>query len=309
MSNTLIRKLKQTIARITLLLCMEGSASVLAAPVLVDTEWLASRLGAPGLVLVDMAADATQYQRFHLPGAVYLPYEALVRQRKDGVVLRAPDERLFRVLGALGISAESHVVVYDDIGGLQAGRLFWELERVGHARMSVLNGGLVRWILEGRKVESRPQRPQAVPYVPSGQGARRNEASLQEVKLARDQDAALLLDVRTREEYQGDPRGKVPGGHIPGARWWPWDQSVDFGAGFRFKSRQALQQSLAAVGAGDRQQPIVTYCRTGHRAAQSYLILRSLGYENVRLYDGSMVEYERDRPAPLARGSKPGVCC
>ena len=300
---------KRTSARVALLLCALWPAGLVAAPVLVDTEWLAARLGDPGLMLVDMASDPTQYQRFHLPGAVYLPYEALVRQRKDGVVLRAPDDRLFRVLGSLGITADAHVVIYDDIGGLQAGRLFWELERIGHARVSVLDGGLVQWILEGRKVEATPVRPRKVSYQPSGDGRRSNDITLQEVKQARDQGDALLLDVRTQEEYQGDPRSKVPSGHIPGARWWPWDGSVDFGAGFRLKDRQQLEQSLAAVGASDKKQPIVTYCRTGHRASQSYLTLRSLGYENVRLYDGSMVEYQRDRMAPLARGPKPGVCC
>lgn len=64
------------------------------------------------------------------------------------------DEPLYRLLGGLGIGAETQVVVYDDVGGLNAGRLFWELARIGHPGVSVLNGGLVEWILEGRSVHT-----------------------------------------------------------------------------------------------------------------------------------------------------------
>ncbi len=276
-----------------------------ADPVLVDAEWLSKRLDDPSVVLVDMAADGTQYQRFHLPGAVYLPYQALVQRRRDGVMLRVGDERLLKILGALGIRADSHVVVYDDIGGLQAGRLLWELERIGHRRVSVLDGGLVQWILDGRKVVATPVRPTPVNYVRAHTGGRDNEASLEAVKAGDDGHKPVLLDVRSKEEYQGDPKSKQRSGHIPGATWWPWDQSVDFDNGFRLKSPEALEKSLATVGVVDKQQPIITYCRTGHRASQSYFTLRRLGYDKVRVYDGSMVEYERDRLAPLKLGLTP----
>ncbi len=276
-----------------------------AQPVLVDTEWVSQRLDDPSVVLVDMAVDPAQYQRFHLPGAVYLSYAALVQTRRDGVTLRVSDEHLFKILGTLGISAESHVVVYDDMGGLQAGRLFWELEQIGHEKISVLDGGLVQWILEGRKVEGTPVRPKPVSYKPAQSRRRDNEASLDDIKTASASGAVTLLDVRTQEEYQGNPKSRERTGHIPGAQWWPWDQSVDFQGGFRLKQPNMLQDSLAKIGAADKGEPVITYCRSGHRAAQSYLTLRALGYENVRLYDGSMLEYQLDRNAPLRLGSNP----
>jgi thiosulfate/3-mercaptopyruvate sulfurtransferase len=259
----------------------------------------------PSVALVDMAADGTQYQRFHLPGAVYLPYQALVQRRRDGVLVRVNDERLFKVLGTLGISAESHVVIYDDIGGLQAGRLFWELERIGHAKVSVMDGGLVQWVLEGRKVVATPVIPKPVNYRPKAGSERDNEASLERVKSASKNAAAVLLDVRTEEEYRGDPRSKQRTGHIPGAKWWPWDGAVAFNNGFRLKSADQLQQSLANINAANKDQPIITYCQTGHRASQAYLTLRSLGYDNVRVFDGSMAKYVRDRHAPLKLGAQP----
>jgi thiosulfate/3-mercaptopyruvate sulfurtransferase len=292
--------------RVLALLCMilvwRTSA---AAPVFVNADWVSKHIDDPSVVLVDMAAEGTQYQRFHLRGAVYLPYQAIVQRRRDGVMMRVDDERLFKILGALGISAQSHVVIYDDIGGLQAGRLFWELERIGHAKVSVLDGGLVQWILDGGKVMATPVTPKPVNYSPRTGGARQNEASLEAVKSAAKDAVTVLLDVRTREEYQGEPRSKRPTGHIPGAKWWPWDGAVAFDNGFRLKTFDQLQKSLASVGVENKDQPIITYCQTGHRASQAYLTLRSLGYENVRVFDGSMAEYVRDRRAPLQLGAQP----
>ncbi len=305
MTNLLAKKTALQQAVLVACVLLLGWRIAAAEPVLVDADWVNDRLDDPSVVVVDMASEGTQYQRFHLPGAVYLPYRAIVQRRRDGVIVRVDDERLFRILGALGITADTHVVVYDDMGGLQAGRLFWELERIAHPRVSVLDGGLVRWILDGRPVMAAPVRPTPVRYVPVKVGGRQNEASLEAVKSLNSDSKAVLLDVRSKEEYQGDQKSKARTGHIPGAKWWPWDGAVAFDSGFRRKPLKPLQQSLADVGAGDTDQPIITYCRTGHRASQAYLTLRSLGYQDVRVFDGSMVEYERDPKAPLRLGLAP----
>ncbi len=281
------------------------SVSANAAPVLVDTKWLEERLNSPEVVVVDMTGDQMQYQRFHIPEAVRLPYSALVRRNKKGVSLRVPDRRLFALLGELGINRDHHVVIYDDMGGLHAGRLFWELERIGHPKVSVLDGGLVKWILEGRRVDNRWKQAQPQHYERGGDNGRRNEVGLTEVKQRAARARATLLDVRSREEYLGNPRAKRSG-HIPGARWWPWDESVDFEGRFQRHSAANLTSSLEAVGVTRKDEPIVLYCRSGHRAAQAYLTLRSLGFENLQLFDGSMLEYEQDRGAMLQTGMAPG---
>jgi thiosulfate/3-mercaptopyruvate sulfurtransferase len=249
-------------------------------------------------VLVDMATDQTQYQRFHIPGAVYMPFGALVQRQRSGVTLRVPDQRLYQVLGFFGIDADKHVVVYDDMGGLNAGRLFWELERIGHEKVSVLEGGLVDWIQSGRKVEAKPNEPRRVTYTPKGGAGRANVADLAAVKEASSAGSAAILDVRTPEEYNCDPRNKRSG-HIPGAKLWSWDQAVQFDNGFKPAPIPELMASLEAAGVTDKSKPVITYCRSGHRASQSYLALRALGFEDVRLYDGSMLEYAADRSAPL----------
>jgi len=114
----------------------------------------------------------------------------------------------------------------------------------------------------------------------------------------------VLLDVRTLEEYQGNPR--IPrSGHIPKAKWWPWDDTVALKKGFTIKSRKVLDMSLEKLGIDGRDVPLVTYCQTGHRAAQAYLVLRHLGFNNIRLYDGSMAEYTQRRGAALVKGVRP----
>jgi thiosulfate/3-mercaptopyruvate sulfurtransferase len=279
------------------------SAANAAAPVMVDGEWLAANLNNKDIVLVDMAADETQYDRFHLPGAIYLPYYAIVKPRKkDKVTLPLSDAELGQRLGQFGIRRDHHVVIYDDMGGLNAGRLFWGLERIGHPKVSVLDGGLVKWILDGRKVVNVPSRRQPTRYIASGDG-RDNLASMEDVDRA-SKNGSALIDARSMEEYVGDMK-KHRGGHVAGARWWEWSRAIDIEGGFVRRPARTLQAELDSLGVGDKTKPVIAYCRSGHRAAQTYLTLRSLGYEHVRLYAPSMKEYGQYRKNELKSGTRP----
>lgn len=291
--------------KIIFVLMILVSSSIHAATVLVDTDWLASNIGKPGISVVDMSGDHMQYLRFHLPGAIRIGYDEIVKQRsrKERVSVRLSDQELIALLGLKGITRDSHVVVYDDTGGLNAGRLLWDLERIGHKKVSVLNGGLVKWIREGRKIEFRPVAPKKVAYN-IGKGGRDNEIDINGMVNIRDKKNAVMLDVRTKEEYIGHPR-YPRSGHIPGAKWWPWDNTLDIEGGFTLKSQDGITKSLQSVGVKDKDKPVALYCRSGHRAAQSYLVLRSLGYDKVKLYDGSMAEYGSRKDQPLTKGLQP----
>lgn len=277
---------------------------VWAAPVLVNSGWLAKHIDSKNVAVIDMSAEDTQYDRFHLPGATRLPNYALVmRGKKDKFSKPIPADRLAKILGQLGITSKHHIVIYDDMGGLQAGRLFWQLEAIGHKEVSVLDGGLVKWILEGRKVVNTPVKRTIAQYSLTSK-TRNNLATMEDVKRASESGETILLDVRSEEEYIGDLK-KRRGGHVPGARWWPWQQAVNFNNGFTRAAASKIKTSLQKVGVRDAGQPVITYCYSGHRAAQSYLTLRSLGYENVRLYARSMAEYGLYKSSPLKLGRKP----
>lgn len=270
-------------------------------PNLVETSWLAENLKKPDIVLIDMS-DNLQYQRFHLPGAINLPYDYL-NQTRNRVSLSIGQTQIIKLLGQIGVRRDSHVVIYDDTGGLHASRLFWELEQLGHPKISLLDGGLVKWIREGRKVSYRSPALKPATYSPLKAG-KSATATLDEVSPQSRNNKVLLLDVRTPEEYTGNP--KYPrSGHIPGALFWQWDQALNIDKGFTIKKNGLLEKELGKVGLTDKQQPVIVYCRSGHRASHTYFTLRQLGFENVKLYDASMKEYERQKGLPVKKGKEP----
>jgi len=216
---------------------------------------------------------------------------------------RLDDAQFAALLGRLGIARDTHVVIYDDMGGLNAGRLFLEMERIQHPDVSVLDGGSVKWVLDGKRVDNIPLLRKPVTYRP-GKLQQDNLATLEQVKQASAKTAALLLDVRSRDEYTGNPKD-ARSGHIPGAQWWPWEQSISMESGFTFHDADKLDASLGKFALTDRHAPVILYCQSGHRASQSYLTLRQLGFNNVRVHTGSMLEYLSDKAAPLSRGLAP----
>jgi len=279
-------------------------AAAQAAPVLVDSTWLEAHLKDNRVVVVDMTDDDLQYTRYHIPGAVRLAYDELLKPRVPGKpAARLDDGQFAALLGRFGVARDTHVVLYDDMGGLNAGRLFHELERIRHPELSVLDGGLVRWVLDGKRVDNVPHVRKPVTYNP-GKEQRANLATRAQLKPADGQAAAVLLDVRSRDEYTGNPK-EARSGHIPGAQWWPWEESIGMDSGFVFRAADKLDASLAKIGLGDRHAPVILYCHSGHRASQSYLALRQLGFENVRVYAGSMLDYLQDKNAPVTRGAVP----
>ena len=290
--------------RILIFLFASLSSLAYAAPVTVSTQWLAAHQNNASIVLIDMS-DEMQYQRFHIKNAIQLPYHVLNQQLKKGISVSIGRQNIAKLLGLLGVTPASHIIIYDDIGGLHAGRLFWELERINHKRVSLLNGGLVKWILEGRPVTATPFQPKrktnytlpkSVPDI--------HLASIDDVLPASRDKKTLLIDVRSKDEYIGHIKQRRSG-HIPGAHLWSWNNAVDFKNQFKFKPETVLKKQLEQIGLHSKTQPVILYCHSGHRAAQSYLTLRYLGFTNVKVFDGSMQQYAKTANAPLTKGMKP----
>ena len=287
--------------KLLFLLLILHSSSVFSS-FLVETDWLKKNLNSSAIRLIDMS-DNTQYQRFHIPGALHLPYSAINKHNKQGVSISIGRENIIKLLGLLGVNNNQHIIIYDDMGGLHASRLFWELEKIGHKKISLLNGGLVKWILEGNKVNAKATVLKATQYKTANM-ARDNVASYTQIKESTFSKDNVLLDVRSKDEYVGQIR-YPRSGHIPGAKWLEWQEAVDFENAFSMKKQSVLKQQLNDIGITDIKTPVTLYCQSGHRAAHSYFILRNLGYDKVRLYDGSLAEYYKIKSAPLNRGTNP----
>lgn len=286
-----------------LFLFFHASIAFSAPSFLVDINWLQKNLSSSSIRLIDMSDD-TQFQRFHIPGATHLPYSAINRRNKKGVSLSVGQNHIVKVLGLLGIQPKHHVVIYDDMGGLHAGRLFWELEKIGHKKISIVDGGLVKWILAGKKVTADIKNVKAVQYIANRKSGRNNVVTAEEILKSEFNNKNILLDVRTKDEYVGHPRNPR-GGHIPQAKWWEWSQAVNFENAFKMQDNATLKKQLQQVGINNSDTPITLYCQSAHRASQSYFTLRQLGYKNVKIYDGSMSEYSKIKSAPLKKGLTP----
>jgi len=289
--------------KILFLLCIINSPFAFAtAPFLVDINWLEKNLQNPGIRLIDMS-DNTQFQRFHIPTSTHLPYAAINKRNKQGVSFSVGKQQIINILGLLGIQAHHHVVIYDDMGGLHASRLFWELEKIGHQNISLVDGGLVKWILAGKRVTAEIEKVKRVQYKNNTNG-RSNTVTAEKILSSKFDDKNILLDVRSKEEYVGHPR-YPRSGHIPNAKWWEWQQAVNFEKAFQIQKQAELKKQLKELGITKVDTPITLYCQSGHRASHSYFTLRNLGFNNVKIFDGSMSEYSQIKSAPLTKGIKP----
>jgi thiosulfate/3-mercaptopyruvate sulfurtransferase len=285
-----------------LLVLLSIFTQVYASTIFIESEALLKKINNSDLVIIDMS-DETQYQRFHLPKALYLPYRAINQRNKQRISKSIGSDNIVKLLSYMGITEKSDIVIYDDMGGLHASRLFWELERLGHKKVALLNGGLVSWVLNNYKVTNKVTNPTKATYVPSKANSI-TIANLSDVTAASSNSKTVILDVRSKEEYYGNPKNKRSG-HVPGAKWFPWQQAVDFDNGFTQKNSSEILNNLKSVGVTDKNAEVIVYCQSGHRASQTYMTLRNLGFNNVRLYDGSMAEYGSNRNTPLIQGANP----
>lgn len=251
---------------------------------LLETSWVAVNGTATGVRIVDLRRPEA-YRAGHIPGAVQMD-EAYFRDASDKETYQPSPSRITELLSAAGVAPSDHLVLYDDQGGRSATRMWYALQIVGHARISVVNGGWNKWKAEGRAVQTEVPPVVATSYKPATSVVPACPSS--EV-LAR-KPGVVFLDVRTAAEY-----GR---GRIPGAVNVDWTQSL-IGPHQTFRPAAELKKLFADAGlTPDRE--IVTYCATGGRASHTLFTLKLLGYPKVRMYYGSFTDYAA-RNAPLEK--------
>ncbi|MBF0368619.1 MAG: sulfurtransferase [Magnetococcales bacterium] len=268
--------------------------------VFVDADWLAQHIDEPDLKVFQVGGDL-YYHRFHIPGAPLFPYKEILGIREGVSGMRADRDHLARVFGNMGIGPDTRVVAYDLGGGTDAARLIWTLASMGHHKGAILDGGLGGWLQADRPQEHHNPRLQPTEF--QANPDTRWEVDWQELQaLSEKQGETLVIDTRTQKEYVGMTL-KPPRGHIPGAVHLDWTETLVAPRTPLLRSREELLARYAELGAKDLEIPIIVYCLTGHRAAQSWALLRHLGFKDVRLYDGSMMEWGM-RNLPVVQGEK-----
>ena len=257
-----------------------------AAPLLVDAAWLRSRLDQPGLLLLDVSAEAT-YGRGHVPGAVHGWWRDATDRfaRAFGMVLGEETEPAARaaLLGGWGVAPGTTVIVYDDARNRYAAWVVWVLRYLGHERAAVLDGGLAAWRGAGGAVDREAHAaPEVSPVVTAQRGF---VMGTRELRDRLDDPTLIILDARTPGEAADDLNGTLPIGAIPGSRSVPWTSALRDDAG-RLKPPAdllALYRAAGVVSGADHR--VVVYARFGVEAGHTWWVLKLLGFPHVRLYD------------------------
>jgi thiosulfate/3-mercaptopyruvate sulfurtransferase len=274
---------------------------------LVSTDWLADHLEAPDVRVLDASwtfpdsgRDArAEYAARHIPGAQFFDIDEIADTTSPLPHMLPPVEKFVSRVRRLGVGDGHRVVVYDSEGLFSAPRAWWMFRVFGHADVAVLDGGLPKWIAEGRPVEDM------TPIARDRHFTARRDASLvrdvTEVAAAVKLGAEQIVDARSPGRFAGvepEPRAGLRAGHIPGAVNVHYRAIVDENG--VLKSPEALRALFAEAGV-DLSRPIVNSCGSGVTACALALAQMVAGARRVSVYDGSWAEWGGYADLPVAR--------
>lgn len=260
---------------------------------LVTSKWLHAHIHDPNIVIADCRFDLAnpeagehQYRESHIPYALYFDLQkdlsAAVQTHGGRHPLPDPD-RFCHMLGQRGIDQSKHVIAYDNQGGAMAARLWWLLTYLGHANVSLLDGGYRGWLNHGYPVTPKLPKLKKTTFAPNVQTDML--ATMADVRQMT-ADSPPLIDSRAPERYRGEHETiDRKAGHIPGARNVFWQANLHDNE--YWKSPTAIEENFSFVPEGE--QPFV-YCGSGVTACANIFALARIG-RSAKLYAGSWSDW------------------
>jgi thiosulfate/3-mercaptopyruvate sulfurtransferase len=276
---------------------------------LVETDWLASHLDTPGLVILDGSMHLpntgrnarAEFLAAHIPGALFFDIDDIADEKSPLPHMLPPPAKFSSRMKKMGIGDGMHIVAYDSEGLYSAARVWWMFRAMGHEEVRVLNGGLKKWKAEGRPLEEGEPRKRSERHFTSTLNAGL-VADAADVKALIGSKAAQIVDARSAGRFEGsaaEPRKGLRSGHIPGSRNAPYASLLN--ADGTLKPAAELRELLVKAGV-DPNKPVVASCGSGVTAGIVALALAILGRPDAALYDGSWVEWGADASLPIETG-------
>ena len=258
----------------------------------ISIEQLRAMLGSKKLLLVD-ARPFTSYSESHIPGAVNIDLMQFhwIDTSREGI---AQFNRQMKILlSNIGVSSDKMIVFYDDVSGASAARGVWLLLYFSHEKVAMLDGGMNLWKAMNLKTETKTN-----PFAHTNFKGKPNSKLMADrtlLSLKKGRKKKIIIDARSPEEYAGTLVRAAKPGHIPGAANIDWNKNLNQDS---FKPPGELENLYSEV---PKDAEIVKYCQGGYRAANTFVVLKMLGYKNVRMYLGSWGEWGNLPGTPVSR--------
>lgn len=266
---------------------------------LVDTNWLAEHLSDPKIRILDgsfhlpgSGRDPRQdYARMHIEGARFFDIDGICDRSTDLPHMLPAEGEFAAAVSGLGISNEHQIIVYDGIGSAAAARVWWTFRAFSHDRIAVLDGGLAKWLAEGRPVTATT----APPALEVFRARLRRElvSTAEELLRALPLGTLQIIDNRGAGRYRGEepePRPVARFGHIPGSINIPFNAFFAPERGGCWRTPDELRTVFAKAGV-DLERPTVASCGSGVTAATTAFAAFRLGVDEIAVYDGSWAEW------------------
>jgi thiosulfate/3-mercaptopyruvate sulfurtransferase len=276
---------------------------------LVSTDWLSAHIDDPKVKIIDasykmpgvLPLPADDYLAAHIPGSVFFNVNTIADPGDPRPHMYPGAEQFAREVSALGISSDNTIVAYDSGAWVAAPRAWWMFLSFGHSNVKVLDGGLKKWLSEGRPTHSGAVTPKPGKFRArlDASYVRNKEQLLGNLQTQKEQ----VVDARPRPRFEGAVAEPWPGrrsGHIPGSRNMPYAELFDAKTG-AMNSLDDLRKAFTGAGV-DTTKPIVTSCGSGVSALVLTLALYRIGVRGTALYDGSWAEWGLPDGPPVATG-------